>query len=113
MQPIGGLPCRAMMVRAAALVLAAAALASCGGKSSSPIGNSALASDLGKQVGLSSPLVCWSKAGKLGRESAMGYDRVCGISRAQPSIYVRTGTTDSTGWCVVTPRYVKAPRCPL
>jgi hypothetical protein len=103
-----------MKLRAAALVLAAAALAGCGGKSSSsPIGNSALASDLDKQVGFSSPLVCWSKTGKLGDESAMGYDRVCGISRAEPSVYVRTGTTDSTGWCVVTPRYVKAPRCPL
>jgi hypothetical protein len=102
-----------MKLRAAALALAAATLAGCGGKSSAPIGNGALASDLGKQVGFSSSLVCWSKSGKLGHESAMGYDRVCGISRKTPSIYIRTGTSSKTGWCVVTPRYVKASRCPL
>ena len=103
-----------MKLRAAALALAVAALAGCGGgKASGPIGNSTLAYNLSKQVGLSSSLVCWSKSGKLGRESAMGYDRVCGISRSRPSIYVRTGTSDKGGWCLVTPRYVKAPRCPL
>jgi hypothetical protein len=102
-----------MTLRAAALVLAAAVLAGCGGGKSGAIGNNTLASDLSKRLGASSSLVCWSKAGKLGHEAAMGYDRVCGISHARPSIYVRTGTTDSTGWCVVTPRYVKAPSCPL
>jgi hypothetical protein len=103
-----------MKLRTAALALAVAALAGCGGRSSSaPIGNATLASDLGKEVGSSSSLVCWSRSGKLGHESAMGYDRVCGISRSTPSIYVRTGTSDKNGWCVVTPRYVKAPRCPL
>ena len=102
-----------MTMRAAALVLAAAALAGCGGGKSSSIGNNTLASDLSRRIGSSSPVVCWSKTGKLGHEAAMGYDRVCGISRTKPSIYVRTGTSDSTGWCLVTPRYLKAPRCPL
>lgn len=103
-----------MKLRAAALAVAAAALAGCGGgKSSGAIGNATLASDLVKQVGLSSSLVCWSKSGKLGQESAMGYDRVCGLSRTRPSIYVRTGTSDKGGWCIVTPRFVKVPRCPL
>ena len=102
-----------MKLRAAALVLAIGALAGCGGGKSGAIGNNALASDLTKQIGSSSSLVCWSKVGKLGHESAMGYNRVCGISQTKPSIYVRTGTSNSTHWCVVTPRYDKAPSCPL
>jgi hypothetical protein len=103
-----------MKLRIAVLALAAATLAGCGSKAAAgPIGNAALASDLTKQVRFSSSLVCWSKSGKLGNESAMGYDRVCGISRTKPSIYVRTGTKDKNGFCVVTPRYVKTARCPL
>ena len=93
------------------LALLVGVLAGCGG--SGPIKNDELASDLTKRINSSSPLVCWDKSGKLGSMSAMGYTRVCGIARSKPSVYVRTGTADKTGWCVVTPRYLAAPRCPL
>lgn len=93
------------------LAILGAVLAGCG--SSGPIGNSELASDLTKRLNSSSPLVCWDKTGSLGSMSAMGYTRVCGITRSRPSVYIRTGTADKTGWCVVTPRYLAAPRCPL
>lgn len=88
-----------------------AVLAGCG--SSGPIANKDLASDLTKRINSSSPLVCWDKIGSLGSMRAMGYTRVCGIARSKPSVYIRTGTADKTGWCVVTPRYLAAPRCPL
>ena len=45
--------------------------------------------------------------------SAMGYTHVCGLSRNRPSLYVRTGVSGKPGWCLVTPRLVKAPKCPL
>ena len=93
------------------LALLVGVLAGCG--SSGPIGNNELASDLTKRLNSSSPLVCWDKTGSLGSMSAMGYTRVCGIARSKPSVYIRTGTADKTGWCVVTPRYLSAPRCPL
>ncbi|HST16380.1 MAG TPA: hypothetical protein VLK36_01845 [Gaiellaceae bacterium] len=93
------------------LALVVGVLAGCGG--SKPIKNDALASDLSKRLSSSSPLVCWDKTGSLGAMSAMGYTRVCGIARSKPSIYIRTGTGDKTGWCVVTPRYLAAPRCSL
>lgn len=94
------------------LALLVGVLAGCGGKSG-PIGNDQLASDLSKRLNTPSPLVCWTKRGSLGGMSAMGYTRVCGISRSTPSVYVRTGTSNKTGWCVVTPRYKAAPRCSL
>lgn len=99
-----------MKARIAVLGLAVAALAGCG---SSTISNGKLASDLTHRIGLKTPLVCWQKTGTLGSLSAMGYTRVCGISQSRPSLYVRTGTDKKPGWCLVTPRYIKAPRCPL
>ena len=99
-----------MKARVAAIGLVAAALVGCGSK---PLTNERLASDLATKVGITSSLVCWKQAGKIGRMKLMGYDRVCGISRNRPTIYVRTGVTTKPGWCVVTPRLVKAPRCPL
>ncbi len=99
-----------MKARAALLGLVVVALAGCG---SSKLTNDKLATDLSKRVGLKTPLVCWEKTGKLGGMSAMGYTRICGISQDRPAVYVRTGTDTKPGWCLVTPRYVKAPRCPL
>ena len=99
-----------MKARVAAIGLLAAALVGCGSK---PLTNERLASDLAAKIGPTSSLVCWKQVGKLGQMSAMGYDRVCGINRSRPSIYVRTGVTAKPGWCLVTPRLVKAPRCPL
>jgi hypothetical protein len=99
-----------MKARVAGIAVLAAALAGCGSK---PLTNERLASDLATKIGSTSTFVCWKRVGKLGQESAMGYDRVCGISRSRPSIYIRTGITTKPGWCLVTPRFVKAPRCPL
>jgi hypothetical protein len=95
---------------ATALVVAVA-LVGCGG--SKQLTNEKLATDLTTQIGSSSTLVCWTKTGKLGAMSAMGYTRVCGLSRNRPSLYVRTGVSAKPGWCLVTPRLVKAPKCPL
>jgi hypothetical protein len=99
-----------MKARAAAIGVLVAALVGCGSK---PLTNNRLASDLATQVGISSSLVCWNAAGKLGGMSLMGYDRICGASRSRPTIYVRTGIKEKPGWCLVTPRLLKAPRCPL
>jgi len=96
---------------AVSLALLVGVLAGCG--SSGPIGNDQLASDLSKRLNSSSPLVCWEKSGKLGAMSAMGYTRVCGIAHSKPSLYIRTGTSNKGGWCIVTPRYVALPRCSL
>jgi hypothetical protein len=93
------------------LALLVGVLAGCGG--SQPIGNDELASDLTQRLNSSSPIVCWDKTGTLGSMAAMRYTRVCGIARSKPSIYIRTGTAGKTGWCVVTPRYLAAPRCSL
>jgi hypothetical protein len=95
---------------ATALVVAVA-LVGCGG--SKQLTNEKLATDLKTQIGSSSTLVCWTKTGKLGAMSAMGYTHVCGLSRNRPSLYVRTGVSGKPGWCLVTPRLNKAPRCPL
>ena len=96
---------------AVSLALLVGVLAGCG--SSGPIGNDQLASELSKRLNSSSQLVCWEKNGKLGTMSAMGYTRVCGITRSKPALYIRTGTSNKGGWCIVTPRYVALPRCSL
>jgi len=94
----------------AATGLLVAALVGCGSK---PLTNDRLASDITKKVGTTSTVICWDRAGKLGGMSRMGYDRVCGISRSKPSLYVRTGVKAKPGWCLVSPRLNKAPDCPL
>lgn len=99
-----------MKARLAAIGLGVAVLVGCGSK---PLTNDRLASDLATQVGMTSSVVCWNAAGKIGGMKLMGYDHICGLSRNRPTIYVRTGVKTKPGWCVVTPRYVKAPRCPL
>lgn len=96
----------------AAPALAAVLLASACG-ASKPITNAQLAKDLGSDVGLKSPLVCATRKGRLGKLTLMTYTRVCGINPSEPSIYVRTGVSGKPGWCVVTPLYAKAPKCPL
>ena len=99
-----------MKAQAAAIGVLVAALVGCGSK---PLTNESLASDLTKQAGIKSSLVCWDAAGKIGGMSRMGYDHVCGISRGKASLYVRTGVDQKPGWCLVTPRLSKAPDCPL
>ena len=94
------------VLSAVALALLVGVLAGCG--SAGPIGNAELASDVAKR-----PLVCWEQNGKLGAMSAMGYTRVCGIARSTPSLYIRTGTLNKGGWCIVTPRFLALPRCSL
>jgi hypothetical protein len=105
-------------MRAQAIVVGAvvACLVGCGG--SKPLTNESLASDLSSTIGKSSTtgagkVVCWQAVGKLGNQSAMGYDHICGISRTRPSLYVRTGVKGKPGWCLVTPRLNVAPDCPL
>jgi hypothetical protein len=99
------------VLSAVALALLVGGLAGCG--SAGPIGNAELASDVAKRLNRSSPLVCWEQNGKLGAMSAMGYTRVCGIARSTPSLYIRTGTSNEGGWCIVTPRFLALPRCTL
>lgn len=99
------------VLSAVALALLVGVLAGCG--SAGPIGNAELASDVAKRLNRSSPLVCWEQNGKLGAMSAMGYTRVCGIARSTPSLYIRTGTSNKGGWCIVTPRFLVLPRCSL
>jgi hypothetical protein len=99
-----------MKAGVAAIAVLAVALAGCGSKK---LTNERLASDLGTMLNDKTSLVCWTKPGQLGQLSAMKYDRVCGISRTRPSIYVRTGVTAKPGWCLVTPRLLTAPRCPF
>ena len=99
-----------MKARLGAIGLVTAALVGCGSK---PLTNERLASDLATKVGIESSLVCWNAAGKIGGMKLMGYDHICGATRDRPTIYVRTGVKTKPGWCVVTPQYVKAPRCAL
>jgi hypothetical protein len=99
-----------MKAQAAAIGLLVAALVGCGSK---PLTNERLASDLTKQAGIQSTLVCWKAVGKLGGMSGMAYDHVCGLAPDRPSLYVRTGVKQKLGWCLVTPRLNKAPDCPL
>ena len=95
----------------ATALIVAVALVGCGG--SKQLTNEKLATEITAQIGNSSTLVCWTKTGKLGAMSAMGYTHVCGLSRNRPSLYVRTGVSGKPGWCLVTPRLTTAPRCPL
>ncbi len=99
-----------MKARAAAIGVLVAALVGCGSK---PLTNGRLASELSSQAGIETALVCWNATGKLGGMSLMGFDHVCGANRGRPTIYVRTGIKGKPGWCLVTPRLLKAPRCPL
>jgi hypothetical protein len=92
-----------------ALVVVAlvAALAGCGGGYS----DKALASDVSTAFKAKQPLECWHQKGRLQGYFNHGYDRVCGVLRTQPSIYVDVTSEGKKTWCVVSPRPKGVPLC--
>jgi hypothetical protein len=95
----------AMLAVMLGLVLA---VLGCGGGGYS---NKTLAEDVTKAMHANTPLVCWNRSGYLTSYYSHSYNRVCGLVRTQPTVFVDVNQKKHT-WCSVAPRYARLPVCP-
>jgi hypothetical protein len=77
--------------------------------SGAPLDNAALAAQVTEALGAKRPLVCTTKAGFLASVFNHRYNRICGVLRGQPAVYISLDTKHGT-WCAVSPRFARA--CP-
>src|SRR5690348_8902712 len=84
-----------------------AVLAGCG----SGYSDKALASDVSDAFHLRTPLECWHQKGQLKGFFNHSYNRVCGVVRTQPSVFVDVSSESKKNWCVVSPRPKGVPVC--
>lgn len=102
---------RRMKLWGPAVLLACVALvlAGCGTKRFS---DKDLADSVGKALRANQPLMCWHQSGRLESFFNHSYNRVCGIVRTQPSVFVDVTDESAHRWCSVAPRYRRLPVCP-